>query len=77
MERDPVTMSDFLAWREQSITKAYFADIIERIEGMVGDIVVNAGIDQLKDRWKAGKVSGLTELADWKPEIKRETTDEL
>lgn len=67
MEKDIVTKSDFLSWREQRITEMFLESVIERIQMLAGELVQNAGIDPLRDRFQSGRVSGLSELADWQP----------
>jgi hypothetical protein len=72
VEKDIITKSDWLAWRDQRITQMCLDDIIERIQNLAADLVQNAGKDQLNDRFQSGKISGLTEIADWQPEFKKD-----
>lgn len=77
MEYEPVTRQEFVAWRDSDITKMFFQYVIQRIEGIVSDLVTNAGLDQPSDRYKSGKISGLSELADWTPEFRKDDKDEV
>lgn len=64
---EPVAKSDFIAWKDNYVTKVFLSDVISLIEGLVSNLVDNAGKDAREDGYMAGRIRGLTELADWKP----------
>lgn len=72
VDKDIITKSDWLAWRDQRITKMCLDEMIEHIQNIAADLVQNAGKDQLNDRFQSGKISGLSEIADWQPDFKKD-----
>jgi hypothetical protein len=61
--------SDFLQWRNQSITKLFQDDMIEVLDNAKAWLMENAGKDQLEDRRIVGLISGVQWLVDWQPTL--------
>lgn len=75
MSKDPISLQDFLAWKETAITQAFLSNVVELIEMLIADLVVTAGVDPIQDRYKSGRIAGLSELADWRPNLINEDKD--
>lgn len=64
---EPIAINDFILWKESSVTQAFLIDILNLLGMITADLVTTAGKDSREDSYKAGRIRGLTELADWKP----------
>lgn len=64
------TAGDFQAWLDHPVTKSMLEDIINLINAESADLIMNAGQNQIADRYKSGKIAGLAWVADWQPELK-------
>lgn len=69
LDRNVVTAAEWRDWKEHPVTKLFNEEMLEQIGAQIQSLVLGAGIDPPADRFSVGKISGLTELSDWKPQI--------
>ena len=60
--------SEFLDWKTNMITVAYFEAINERIKDATETLVATAGLDSLQDNFHRGFIYAYRELLDFKVE---------
>lgn len=58
-----ISQSDFLDWKANPVTKAVFKAIEERCYDLAVDLAGKAGLDSLEDRYTAGMIRGLEQIA--------------
>lgn len=57
-----LTYQDFIDWKSQLITKAVFAEMDKKIQGIAGELATSAGLDPLFDRYRAGIIQGVVDI---------------
>jgi len=61
----PITKGDFLDWKTNKVTEAFFDAAQERIKEAKNILSVSAGNDSLQDRFLVGLIHAYTELQDF------------
>lgn len=69
MDRQVVTHAEWRDWKEHPVTVLYLKEVFSIIETEIATLVTQAGQNSVSDSYKSGKIAGLTELADWKPQL--------
>jgi len=59
-----ISTSDFLNWKSDQVTQAYFAAIQERILEAMDVLSTTAGLDHASDNWYRGFIHGQREMLD-------------
>jgi hypothetical protein len=71
-----IEKSDYVDWRENSVTQAYRKAIQEAVETLVGRLVSSQDSDYAQDQYLRGWVRGMVEVLEWEPEFTEETQDD-
>lgn len=61
-----ITQSDFIAWKDEPLTRAWFEACMERIEEAKEILSVQAGTDQLMDNFYRGFIYAYREMMDFR-----------
>lgn len=59
---EKITASDFAAWRENAVTKAFFAAAWHRVNDAAYSLTVSAGIEPNQDNFTRGFIAAYREL---------------
>jgi hypothetical protein len=59
-----ISASDFLNWKSDSVTQAFFSSIVDRIEDAKESLSTSAGIDPDTDNWFRGFIAGQRDVLD-------------
>lgn len=63
-----ITVSDFLNWKSDPVTKAFFQAAQERVEECKDVLSTSAGNDTLHDRFLVGMIHAYRELQEFRVE---------
>jgi len=61
----PITKGDFIDWKSNKVTEAFFSAARERIEEASNVLSVSAGTDPAQDRFLVGLIHAYRELQDF------------
>ena len=61
----PITKGDFVNWKQDKVTEAFFTAAQERIKEAKDILAVSAGTDPLHDRFLVGLIHAYVELQDF------------
>lgn len=70
------TRSDFEAWKQNPVTKAFFAAAKERIEDAKDVLSVEAGLNHVQDNLLRGLIQAYREMQDFRIEDLEEVTND-
>jgi hypothetical protein len=59
-----VSQSDFINWKTDPVTEAFFQSIVYRIEDAKDTLSTSAGIDPDTDNWFRGFIAGQRDVLD-------------
>lgn len=59
-----ISTQDFLTWKQDSVTQAFFHSVYERIEDAKETLASSAGIDSTSDNWFRGFIAGQRDMID-------------
>lgn len=59
-----ISTSDFLTWKADPVTQAFFYSVLERIEDAKETLATSAGIDSASDNWFRGFIAGQRDMID-------------
>ena len=59
-----ISTSDFLTWKADPVTQAFFSSVQERIEDAKETLATSAGIDSMSDNWFRGFIAGQRDMID-------------
>lgn len=59
-----ISNSDFLTWKVDPVTQAFFHSVYERIEDAKETLASSAGIDSTSDNWFRGFIAGQRDMID-------------
>lgn len=68
-----ITKQDFLKWKEDPITRAFYGVIYERIDDAKEILSVQAGLDQFLDNFYRGFIRAYNEVLEFRVEDEDET----
>lgn len=57
-----MTKQDFVAWKNNPVTKQVFAGLREREQDKAEDLIQAAGLDPLQDRYLSGYIAALRDF---------------
>jgi hypothetical protein len=57
-----ISVSDFSNWKQDNVTKAYFAAVRERIDDAKEVLSTSAGLDACTDNWYRGFIAGQRDM---------------
>lgn len=60
---------EWLEWTRHPVTEEFLQHINDTINSATWDLVSNAGLNSLQDRWNSSAITTLGTLLDWKPAI--------
>jgi len=63
-----ISVSDFLNWKSDPVTKAFFQAAQERVEECKDVLSTSAGNDTLQDRFLVGMIHAYRELQEFRVE---------
>lgn len=63
-----ITYSDWLEWRQQPVTKAFYEACLERISEAKDVLALNAGFDSVQDNMYRGFIRAYLEMLDFRVE---------
>lgn len=64
----PITRSDFLNWKQDKVTEAFFDAAKERVYEAKEMLAASAGNDSLVDRFLVGLIQAYTEIQEFRVE---------
>lgn len=59
-----ISTQDFLTWKQDSVTQAFFQSVQYRIEDAKETLSTSAGIDSDSDNWFRGFIAGQRDVLD-------------
>lgn len=59
-----ISREDFLAWKDNHVTKTVMKIVENMILGLEQELGMQAGLDPLSDRFKAGAIQGFRDVLD-------------
>lgn len=59
-----MTKDDFVAWKANTVTKAFFRSVLEKEEGLKELLAVSAGLDPRADAMHVGAIQALRDITD-------------
>lgn len=59
-----ISVSDFVNWKLDPVTKAYFMSVQERIESAKETLAVGAGLDHSFDNYLRGFIAGQRDMLE-------------
>ena len=59
-----ISVSDFVNWKLDPVTQAYFMSVRERIESAKETLATNAGLDHSFDNYLRGFIAGQRDMLD-------------
>jgi hypothetical protein len=59
-----ISVSDFVNWKLDPVTKAYFMSVQERVESAKETLATNAGIDPTFDNYLRGFIAGQRDMLE-------------
>jgi len=71
-----VTKSDYINWKQDLVTKAFFEYINLEISDIKEDLAQTAGYMPAEDRWKVGGIDALNLALEWNPIVETKTEEE-
>jgi hypothetical protein len=63
-----ITYTDWLDWRQQPVTQAFYEACIERIAESKEVLSISAGLDSTQDNFYRGFIQAYMEMLDFKVE---------
>lgn len=70
-----VTASEFISWKQDPVTKAFFMAIIDRIEEAKETLSIKAGFDTAEDNYFRGFIRAYREALDFRIDDLQEAVD--
>lgn len=70
-----ISHDDFQSWLHNPVTQRFLQDTVDAMDSQLAQLISSAGLDNLKDRWVAGFIYGLRQLADWQPDLIKEEVE--
>lgn len=67
-----VSKDDYIAWRNQEVTKEFYKDIGESSTDIGAEILNRVLSDVPRDQYLKGFIAGLSSAVSWKPEFSPE-----
>lgn len=68
-----ISKEDWLDWKSQRVTRAFFQAIQERIADTKDVLAVSAGLDEKADNFFRGFIAGQVEVSEFKIEFEGES----
>ena len=59
-----ISTQDFLTWKQDSVTQAFFQSVQYRIEDAKENLSTSAGLDSDSDNWFRGFIAGQRDVLD-------------
>lgn len=59
-----ITKDEFIDWKKNSVTQAFFATIVEKINEGATELSYSAGVSPIDDRYKVGAIHAYRAVLD-------------
>lgn len=63
-----ISIEDFHRWKQDSVTRAFYMAVHDRIEDAKDNLATSSGIDCLQDRFICGMIQAYREIQDFQLE---------
>ena len=70
-----VSQSDYIEWRSNPVTKAFYAAIVDYIEQVKENLSVTAGFDSNEDNFKRGTIAAMRDVIQFRIDDLQEAAD--
>lgn len=70
-----ISKEDYKHWRDHPVTRAFLDEVMIVMDAELAQLVMTAGDNSLRDKYRVGHIKGLSELLDWDPEFIEEKVD--
>lgn len=71
-----VNKSDYIQWRDSSLTKELFENLREAVEIVASEILTREDYNSDRDQFLKGYIKGIDQVLGWRPEFIEENRDE-
>lgn len=72
-----ITPDDFLAWKEDQVTKLVLQVVAQRIDNQVERLAISAGLDPSQDRFNVGYIAALRDILNIGMQDAQEETENI